>query len=66
MKKIYSTKMINTGGRTGEVHAPDNSIQFQVVQPGQKVEGATNPEQLFAAGFSSCFNSALSYVLSSK
>ncbi|MGT2666882.1 Ohr family peroxiredoxin [Streptococcus rifensis] len=66
MKKIYSTKMINTGGRAGEVHAPDNSIQFQIVQPGQKVDGATNPEQLFAAGFSSCFNSALSYVLSSK
>lgn len=65
MKKIYSTTMINTGGRTGEVHAPDNSLQFQIVQPGQKVEGATNPEQLFAAGFSACFNSALSYVLSS-
>lgn len=66
MKKIYETTMINTGGRTGEVHAPDNAIQFQVVQPGQAVAGATNPEQLFAAGFSSCFNSALSYVLSSK
>ncbi|MGT2947710.1 Ohr family peroxiredoxin [Streptococcus devriesei] len=66
MKKIFSTKMINTGGRTGEVHAPDNSIQFQIIQPGQKAAGATNPEQLFAAGFSSCFNSALSYVLSSQ
>lgn len=65
MKKIYSTKMINTGGRTGEVHSPDNSFQLQIVQPGQRVEGATNPEQLFAAGYSACFNSALSYVLSS-
>ncbi|MBR7927589.1 Ohr family peroxiredoxin [Aerococcaceae bacterium zg-ZUI334] len=66
MQKIYTTKMTNTGGRTGEVHAPDASIQFQIVQPGQKVAGATNPEQLFAAGFSSCFNSALSYVLQNK
>lgn len=66
MKKIYATTMINTGGRTGEVHAPDNSFQLQIVQPGQRVEGATNPEQLFAAGFSACFNSALSYVLASE
>ncbi|MDO4814813.1 MAG: Ohr family peroxiredoxin [Gemella sp.] len=66
MKKIYSTTMINTGGRSGEVHAPDNSFQLKVVSPGVKVEGATNPEQLFAAGFASCFNSALSYVLKSK
>lgn len=65
MKKIYSTTMINTGGRSGEVHSPDHSLQLQIVQPGQAVPGATNPEQLFAAGYSACFNSALSYVLSS-
>lgn len=66
MKRMFSTKMINTGGRTGEVHSPNNDFKLEIVQPGQKVQGATNPEQLFAAGFSSCFNSALSYVLSSK
>lgn len=66
MKKIYSTTMINTGGRSGEVHSPDNSFELKVVSPGVKVEGATNPEQLFAAGFAACFNSALSYVLNSK
>lgn len=62
MKKIYSTKMINTGGRNGEVHSPNHSFQMAIVPPGRRVEGATNPEQLFAAGYSACFNSALDYV----
>lgn len=52
MKKIFSTKMINIGGRNGEVHSPDKSFNLDIVAPGRKVEGATNPEQLFAAGYS--------------
>ena len=66
MKKIFSTKMINTGGRNGEVHSPDKSFNLDIVAPGRKVEGATNPEQLFAAGYSACFNSALDYIKKSK
>lgn len=62
MKKVYATKMINTGGRAGEVHSPDGSFQLDILPPGQKSSGATNPEQLFAAGYSACFNSALSYI----
>lgn len=62
MKKVYSTKVINTGGRSGESHTADNSFQVTIVPPGKKVEGATNPEQLFAAGYSACFNSALDFV----
>lgn len=62
MKKMYSTKMINTGGRSGEVHSPDQSLQLTILPPGKKAAGATNPEQLFAAGYSACFNSALDYV----
>lgn len=61
-EKVFSTKMINTGGRNGEVHSPDNSFEMTIVAPGHKVAGATNPEQLFAAGYSACFNSALDYV----
>ena len=30
MKKMYSTKMINTGGRSGEVHSPDHPSQHLV------------------------------------
>ena len=57
MKKMYSTKMINTGGRSGEVHSPDHSFELNITAPGKRVENATNPEQLFAAGFSACFKS---------
>ncbi len=50
--------MINTGGRSGEVHNPDRTFELNIAAPGKRVENATNPEQLFAAGFSACFNSA--------
>lgn len=66
MKKMYSTKMINTGGRSGEVHSPDHSFELSIAVPGKRVENATNPEQLFAAGFSACFNSALELVKQRK
>ena len=66
MKKMYSTKMINTGGRSGEVHSPDHSFELSIAAPGKPVENATNPEQLFAAGFSACFNSALELVKQRK
>lgn len=66
MKKMYSTKMINTGGRSGEVHSPDHSFKLNIAAPGRRVENATNPEQLFAAGFSACFNSALELIKNQK
>ena len=66
MKKMYSTKMINTGGRSGEVHSPDQSFELNIAAPGRRVENATNPEQLFAAGFSACFNSALELIKNQK
>ena len=66
MKKMYSTKMINTGGRSGEVDSPDHSFELSIAAPGKRVENATNPEQLFAAGFSACFNSALELVKQRK
>ena len=62
MKKIYTTTVINTGGRHGESHSADQSFRVTIVPPGTKGEGTTNPEQLFAAGYSACFNSALDYV----
>ncbi|WP_407350524.1 Ohr family peroxiredoxin [Lactococcus garvieae] len=66
MQKIFSTKMINTGGRNGEVHSPDHSFKLDIAAPGSKAVDATNPEQLFAAGYSACFNSALDYVKKSR
>ena len=66
MKKVYTTKVINTGGRSGEVHSVDGGLKLTILPPGKKAEGATNPEQLFAAGYSACFNSALDYVKQHK
>lgn len=63
MKKIYTAIMTNTGGRAGKVAAPDNSFSLATARPGENAPGTTNPEQLFAAGFSACFNSALALVL---
>lgn len=63
MKKIYETAITNVGGREGEVHSADNTFSYAVTSPGKRKENATNPEQLFAAAYSACFNSALELVL---
>lgn len=62
MKKSYETAMINRGGRNGEVEAPNGSMHLKITPPGIHSEG-TNPEQLFAAGYASCFNGALQHML---
>ena len=59
MKTLFSTTMTNVGGRKGESYAEDNSLRVNIAPPGSNVADATNPEQLFAAGYSACFNSAL-------
>ena len=66
MKKIYSTSIINTGGREGEVFSPDKSFHYDVTSPGPHQENKTNPEQLFAAAYSACFNGALELVMEQK
>ncbi|PPE04522.1 organic hydroperoxide resistance protein [Entomoplasma ellychniae] len=63
MSKIYEAEIKNTGGRTGEVSSPDNKFNLKVSSPTLNVEGTTNPEQLFAAGYSACFNGALQAVM---
>ncbi|OES43848.1 organic hydroperoxide resistance protein [Domibacillus iocasae] len=66
MKPLYEATIINTGGREGEVHSPDNIFNIDVAKPaalGGSATTATNPEQLFAAGYSACFNSALELLL---
>ena len=62
MKKLYETVMINHGGREGEVEAPNGSMHMKITPPGIHAEG-TNPEQLFAAGYASCFNGALQHMI---
>lgn len=65
MKTLYSTKVTAVGGREGKVHSEDNVLDFKVEIPkemGGKGGAFTNPEQLFAAGYSACFDSALNLV----
>ncbi|MBM7712430.1 MULTISPECIES: organic hydroperoxide resistance protein [Enterococcus] len=62
MKKLYETAMINHGGRDGEVQAPNGSMKMKIEAPSIHAEG-TNPEQLFAAGYASCFNGAVHHML---
>ena len=65
MKILYRTEATATGGRDGRAASKDGHLQVKLATPkelgGQGGE-ATNPEQLFAAGYSACFLSALKYV----
>jgi lipoyl-dependent peroxiredoxin len=65
MKTIYTTSAVASGsGRDGHIASLDGLLAADVRMPpelgGQG--GATNPEQLFAAGYAACFHSALKLV----
>lgn len=60
-EKQFSTTSVNTGGRSGKSYLEDKSYEVNIVPPGSKREG-TNPEELFALGYSACFHSALDAV----
>src|SRR4051794_30006594 len=47
-----------TAGREGRATSPDGKIDLALSPPGSKGAG-TNPEQLFAAGYSACFGGAI-------
>lgn len=62
--KVYTAEVTAVGGRDGEVKSSDGIIDFKVSKPvemGGK-GGSTNPEQLFAAAWSSCFLGAMGAV----
>ena len=67
MKTLYTAEATATGGRRGHIRSADGIIDMEMSVPeglgGKK--GATNPEQLFAAGYASCFQQAL-LVISQK
>jgi osmotically inducible protein OsmC len=60
-KVLYTAKTHTTGGREGRSRTSDGRLDVKLTAPGTKGEG-TNPEQLFAAGWSSCFLSAIKLV----
>ena len=60
-KVIYTAKVHTTGGRTGASRSDDGCLEVKLSRPGAPGRG-TNPEQLFAAGWSACYESALELV----
>ncbi|MDF2495498.1 organic hydroperoxide resistance protein [Sphingomonas sp.] len=68
MSTLYTTKVTAVGGRNGTVRSEDGVLDLVLAMPkelGGK-GGATNPEQLFAAGYAACFENAVIHVTRGK
>jgi lipoyl-dependent peroxiredoxin len=64
MTTLYTTRATVVGGRDGHARSDDGLLDVQLSMPkalGGKETG-TNPEQLFAAGYAACFQSAMAHV----
>jgi Ohr subfamily peroxiredoxin len=64
-KILYTARATSTGGRTGSSTTPDGALKVDLSTPrelGGPGGTGTNPEQLFAAGYSACFLSAMKAV----
>jgi lipoyl-dependent peroxiredoxin len=57
-KVLYTGKAHTTGGRDGASRSSDGRLDIKLSSPGMPGNG-TNPEQLFAAGWSACFMGAM-------
>lgn len=68
MSTLYATKVTASGGRSGTVRSEDGLLDLNLALPialGGK-GGATNPEQLFAAGYAACFENAVIHLTRRK
>ncbi|TWR28153.1 organic hydroperoxide resistance protein [Mucilaginibacter achroorhodeus] len=66
MKTLYTAEATATGGRNGHVKSSNGVLDLEVRMPkalGGTSDDHTNPEQLFAAGYAACFDSALNLVI---
>lgn len=64
-KALYTAHATSTGGRTGTTESSDGKIKLQLSTPkalGGDDGPGTNPEQLFASGYSACFIGAMKAV----
>ena len=64
-KVLYRAQATATGGRDGRARSSDGVLDLQLTTPkelGGAGGAATNPEQLFAAGYSACFIGALKFA----
>lgn len=64
-KVLYTAKTRTTGGRDGASRTSDGRLDVKLSSPGTAGTG-TNPEQLFAAGWSACFLGALGVAAAQK
>lgn len=65
MASLYTAEATATGGRTGSARSSDGHLDVAldtVKELGGAGGAGTNPEQLFAAGYSACFLGALKFV----
>jgi Ohr subfamily peroxiredoxin len=66
VKIMYTAAATATGGRNGQVKSDNGVLDLQVRAPkamGGANDDFTNPEQLFAAGYAACFDSALNHTI---
>jgi lipoyl-dependent peroxiredoxin len=64
-KALYTARATSTGGRTGTTRSSDGKIELSLSTPkelGGDGGAGTNPEQLFATGYSACFIGAVKAV----
>ena len=63
MKPLYTARATTTGGRNGHSRSEDGLLDLDLSVPesmgGPGKTGTSNPEQLFAAGYSACFGGAV-------
>ncbi len=64
-KVLYTGKTHTTGGREGASRSSDGHLDIKLSPPGSTGQG-TNPEQLFAAGWSACFEGAIGIAARKK
>ena len=64
-KVLYTGRTHTSGGRDGASRSSDGNLNIQLSSPGSHGAG-TNPEQLFAAGWSACFIGAIGIAAAKK
>ncbi|MDW5417763.1 organic hydroperoxide resistance protein [Iodobacter sp. CM08] len=69
MQILYTANATVTGGRDGRATSDDQQLDLQLSTPkalGGAGGAGTNPEQLFAAGYSACFIGAMKFVAAAE
>lgn len=66
MAKVLTRSATTKGGRSGRIEAKEGKLALDMAKPielGGTENKETNPEEIFAAGYSACFASSLEYLL---